>query len=112
MPELALDHRQRHPFSGELDRVRMVELMRRQPAPHPGSSRVAAQLTARRGRGPRPLARRPVDHAEQRTDRQLDPGGEPRSEMIALRPRVHPDLTAAIPFAGANQNRSASRVEI
>ena len=30
----------------------------------------------------------------------------------ALSPRVHPDLAAAITFASANQNRSASRVEI
>ena len=27
MPELALDHRQRHPLPGELDRVSMTELM-------------------------------------------------------------------------------------
>jgi hypothetical protein len=50
MPELALDHPQRHPFPGELDGVRMTELVRREPAPHPGRRRVAAQLAARGGR--------------------------------------------------------------
>ena len=35
MPELALDDRQRHPFAGHLDRMRMPELMRREPPPHP-----------------------------------------------------------------------------
>ena len=50
MPELALDHRQRHPLPGKLDRVSMTELMRRKPAPHTGRRRVAAQLTARGGR--------------------------------------------------------------
>ena len=50
MPELALDHRQRHPLPGELDRVSMPELMRRKPAPNTGRRRVAAQLAARGGR--------------------------------------------------------------
>jgi hypothetical protein len=48
-PELPLDHWQRHPLSGELDGVRMTELMRRE-RPHPGRRRVAAQLAARGGR--------------------------------------------------------------
>ena len=32
MSELALDHGQRHPLPGELDRVRMTERVRRKPA--------------------------------------------------------------------------------
>ena len=50
MPELALDHRQRPPLPGELDRVSMTELMRRKPAPHTGRRRVAPQPAARGGR--------------------------------------------------------------
>ena len=42
MPELGLDHRQRHPLPGELDRVRVTEPMRREPAPHTGRRRVAS----------------------------------------------------------------------
>ena len=42
MPELALDHRQRHPLPGELDRVSMTELMRGKPAPHTGRRGVAS----------------------------------------------------------------------
>jgi hypothetical protein len=49
MSELPLDDRQRHAFACELDRVRMTELMRREPAPDPGRRRVAAQLAARGG---------------------------------------------------------------
>ena len=50
MRELPLDHRQRHPLPGELDRVSVAELMGRKSAPHTGSRRIAAQLTARGGR--------------------------------------------------------------
>ena len=32
MPELSLDHDQRDPLAGHLDRVRVAELMRRKPA--------------------------------------------------------------------------------
>ena len=54
-----------HPFTGELDSVRMPQLMRREPAPDTRSKRVSAQLPAHRGRRPRPPAGGPVDHAEQ-----------------------------------------------
>jgi hypothetical protein len=36
MPELALDHDERHTLVGHLDRVRMAELMWRDPTPDPG----------------------------------------------------------------------------
>jgi hypothetical protein len=49
MPELPLDHWQRHPLWGELDGVRMSELVRREAAPNAGRRRVAAQLAARGG---------------------------------------------------------------
>ncbi len=35
MPELALDDGQRGPFTGELDSVRMAQLVGRKPPPHP-----------------------------------------------------------------------------
>ena len=33
MPELALDHQQRDALTGHLDRVRVAELVRREPSP-------------------------------------------------------------------------------
>jgi hypothetical protein len=50
MPELPLDHWQRHPSRASSTALRMTELMRREAAPLPGSRRVAAQLAARGGR--------------------------------------------------------------
>ena len=73
MAELALDDVDRDPLPRELDGVRVPKLMRREPAPDPSLSGELAQLRPGRARRPRPPARDPVDHAEQRTDRQLDP---------------------------------------
>jgi hypothetical protein len=50
MPELTLDHHQRHTLMGHLDRVRVPELMRREPSPHPGLRGEAAKLAACGGR--------------------------------------------------------------
>ncbi|MEA2243700.1 MAG: hypothetical protein QOD24_3256, partial [Solirubrobacteraceae bacterium] len=47
MPELALDHVQRHALSGHLDRVRVTELMRRKAPPHTGTPRGTPQLLTR-----------------------------------------------------------------
>ena len=78
MPGLPLDDRQRHPLARELVRVRLTELVGREPAPHASSRGVASQLSACGGRRPRPPASRPVNHAEQRTDGQLDATGGAR----------------------------------
>ena len=51
--ELALDDDQRHAFAGELDGVRVPELVRRS-----------------------------VDHGEQRADREPDPQLEPRAKFL------------------------------
>jgi hypothetical protein len=49
VPELALDDRQRDPFLGHLDRMRMAELMRREPPSHASLSSQPTQLTASGG---------------------------------------------------------------
>jgi hypothetical protein len=82
MPQLALNDRQRDPLAGELDSVSMAELMWGKSTAHTGSGGVAAQLIAHRGRRPRPPAGRAVDHAEERANGQLNPAGDPGSEMI------------------------------
>ena len=50
MPQLPLNNRQRDPFVGHLDRVRVSELVRREPTPDPGLSGESAQLTTGGGR--------------------------------------------------------------
>lgn len=49
MPELPLDDRQWDPFVGHFDRVRVTELVRREPAPHTSLGSDPAQLPASRG---------------------------------------------------------------
>jgi hypothetical protein len=51
------------------------------------------------------------DHAEQRTDGQLRAVGQPRLDRRP-RPRVHPNLAAAIALAVFDQNRPAARIEV
>ena len=50
MPELPLYDDQRYTLARHLDRVCMPELMRRQPATHPGCDRGIAQLHTDPGR--------------------------------------------------------------
>ena len=79
-PEMALDDDQRDAFAGHLDRMGVVELVRREAAPHPGSGGGAPQLGAGRGRRPVAPARRTAEDAQQRTDRKLAPQLEPGLE--------------------------------
>src|ERR1019366_164575 len=112
MSQLPLDDPDRHPLARALDRVRVTELVRREPAPNTSRERVPAQLSACGGRRPRPPASRSVDHTEQRAAGQLDATGEPRGEMIAPRPGVHPDLPELVALPSAHENRPPPRVEI
>ncbi len=68
MAELALDDVHGYPLPGELHRVRMTQLMRREPPAHPGFSGELAQLHASGGRRPPPTAGGSIDDAEQRAD--------------------------------------------
>ena len=65
--------------------------MRCEPATDPGLSGELAQLTAGSGRRPPPAARRAVDDAEQRADRERDAVGHPGSELLEAE-LVHPGL--------------------
>jgi hypothetical protein len=67
MPELALNDVQRHPFAREFERVGVAQLVRREPAPHPGSCGDQTELAADRGGGPRSAAGGAVDDAKQRS---------------------------------------------
>src|SRR6188472_1199953 len=71
----------------------------------------AAQFRTGGAGCPRPTACRTVDDAEQRSDRQLDPGLEPWFELLP-RPVVHPDLAAPAALAAPHRQRSAARIEV
>jgi hypothetical protein len=82
MPELALDDDQRHALVGHLDRVRVPELMGREPAPDSRCDGGPAQLSARGRRLPVASGGRALDHAEQRADRELDAELLPWLELL------------------------------
>ena len=103
-PSWRRDDVDRDPLPGELDGVGMAELMRREPSPDPSLAGELAQLRSGGGRRPRPAARDPVDHAEQRTDRRLDPMLQPPSEMLES-PLAHPRLAALVPLTVPDPQR-------
>jgi hypothetical protein len=111
MPELALDDVERHALAGELERMGVAQLMRREPAPHTRPRGYPPKLVADSGAVPRPPARGAVDDAEQRPDRQLGPGGEPGAQLFPA-PLVHADLAPAATLAEAHQQRAAALIEI
>src|SRR5450755_3872363 len=111
MPELSLDDVDRHAFAGELDGVRMAQMVRREPAAHPGLGGERAELAADGGRGPRATAGWAVDDAEQRPDRELETVLEPAVQVLEP-PVVHPDLTTTIALTVADQHRPAGRVHV
>ena len=94
MSELALDDVEWHAFAGELDGVGVAQLVWREAPPHTGLGGEPPELDPDAGARPRPAAGRAVDDAEHRPDRQLDPSGEPGSQLLPA-PGVHADLAPA-----------------
>ena len=111
VPELALDQRQRDPLVQQLDGVRMPELMGRKPAPYASLNGKVAQLRTHCGGAPRAAAGRPVDYAEQRTDRQLEAVSEPGVDRRPP-PGVHADFAPAVVLTVPDQNRAATSVKV
>jgi hypothetical protein len=111
MPELALDNDQRHALVGHLDRVRMLELMGREPPPDSRCDGRPAQLASRWRRLPVTPGGRAMDNAEQRAGRELDPELLPGLDLLP-RPAVHPDLATLVALAMAHQHGAATRVEV
>src|SRR5512133_556208 len=106
MPELALDDVQRHALARELERVRMAQLVRSEPAPNARLGRKAPELATDRGSRPRSASRGSVDDAEQRPERQFAACVPPRSQLLPA-PVIHPDLATPPALAVADQHRSA-----
>ncbi len=85
--------------------------MRRKPASHPGLGREAAQLVPDPGLWPRSPAGGTVDDAEERAERQLEPLGDPRGQLLPP-PVIHPNLSATAALAVSDKQRPAARVQI
>jgi hypothetical protein len=81
MAELALDHDQRDPFARHLNRVRVPQLMRREPATDPGGNRDVVKLCADASRRAWAAACRTAHDAEQPSDRQGPTRLQPWSEV-------------------------------
>ena len=109
--ELALDHDQRDPFTRHLHRMRVPQLMRREPAAAPGRNRGVVELSADASRCARPAACRSAQDAEKSSDRQGRPHLEPRRE-VRPRPAIHTDLAALIALAMADEQRAAFGIEV
>ena len=124
MPELALDDVERQTLASELERVRVAQLMRCEPAPDPGHGGQPVELKPDGCSGPRPSTRGAIDDAEQRPDRQLAARREPgptcsqssiptsrRRPPLPLRTRSEPSLTSRSCSASASASwmRSPAR---
>ena len=81
MPELSLDDVDWHPLPGKLDRVRMPQLVRREPAANTRLGGELSQFPADGGGWPRAAAGGAIDDAEQRTDRKQDAMLEPAVQV-------------------------------
>jgi hypothetical protein len=82
VPELALNDVERHALAGELERVRVAQLVWREPPADARPGRDAAELALLCGGRPRVSPRAPVDDAEQRAHGQLDARVEPGAQLF------------------------------
>ena len=111
MAELALDDVDRHSFAGELDGVRVPQLMGREPPPDASVDRELAQFGSHGGGGPAAASSWPVDHAEQRSGRQRHAVRQPGRELFEPE-LVHPCLAALVTLAVADQERPSPLVDV
>jgi hypothetical protein len=111
VPELPLDHDQRHAFVRHLDRVSMPQLVRREPPSHTCPDGGLVQLLARCRRLPPTSSGWLVDHAQHRTDWELATDLQPRIELLP-RPAVHPDLAALAALPAPDEDGAARSVQI
>jgi hypothetical protein len=80
MPKPTLDDVHWHPLAGELDRVRMSQLVWGKPRRTPSAA--SLRSPRRGGRRPGSAAGRAVEDAEQRPDRQHDPLLKPPLQVL------------------------------
>jgi hypothetical protein len=111
VPELALDHDQRHAVVRHLNRMSVPELVWREPAPYPGFNGRAMQLLGRGGCFPPTARSRSMDHTEQRPDPQLTTDLEPRIKLVP-RPAVHPNLATLAALPAPNEHGAPAAIKI
>jgi hypothetical protein len=110
MPELCLDHEQRDPLAGRLHRMRVPELVRREPASDSCYRGGVVQLSADSGRSAWPPACRAAQDAEQRpTGRSLRSSSQgsrciPAQRSIPTSRRLSP-----LPWRTTSEPRPGSR---
>ena len=110
MAELALDDVDRDSFAGELDGVRVAQLMGGEPPPHASVDGELAQFGSGGGGGPAAASSWPVDDANQRSGRQRHAMRQPGRELFEPE-LVHSCLAALVTLAMANQKRPARLVD-
>src|SRR5581483_9101124 len=111
MPELSLDYEQRDTLARHLHRVRVTELVRREPATDPGYRGGVMQLSADPGRSAWPPACRATQHTEEPADRQFPAELQPGIE-VRPRPAVHPDLTPLVALPVTDDQGATAGVEV
>ena len=111
VPELPLDDVQRHALAGELERMRVPQLVWPESAPNPGACGDPAELTAHRRGRPRSPASGAVDNAEQGSHRQLGSHGQSWAKLFPA-PPVYPYLAPSAALALADLHRTTPLVEV
>ena len=111
MAELALDDVDRHPFAGELDGMRVTQLMGSKATPDASVDGELTQFGSGGGGGPAAASRWPIDDAEQRSGRQRHAVRQPGRELFEPE-LVHPCLAAPITLAVANQQRPTPLIDV
>jgi hypothetical protein len=109
--ELPLDHDKRDTFVRHLDRVRVPQLVGREPPSHACGPGRVMQLFARRRRFPTSSGSRSVNHAQHRADRQLAADLEPGIELVP-RPTVHPYLSTLTALPTPDEYSTAGAVKV
>jgi hypothetical protein len=111
MPELALDHHERDTFVRHLDRVCVAQLVWREAASDARRGGCVMQLLACGRCFPASAGGRAVDHAQERSDRELASDLEPGVELLPC-PAVHPDFAALAAFPVPNEHGAAATVQV
>jgi hypothetical protein len=111
VPQLTLDDGEWDALVGELDCVRVAQLVGREAAAHPGLRGDAPQLGAGRVARPGPATSAPLDYAQERTDGHPDAQFEPGAQVLPA-PGVHADLAAAAALAVADEHRARTGLEV
>lgn len=109
MTDLSLDHDQRDAFVRHLDRVCVAQLVWREAAPDARRGGCMMQLLACGRCFPASAGGRAVDHAQERSERELAAGLEPRVELLPG-PAVHPDLSALAAVPAPHEHGAAATV--